>query len=98
MGHYVIKSAPSRIATVSPVAGHTEWIVTDCTNGDVHLYDINDGALVYIPFMDIHFAGVHVRKIVTLELCVRKKLVAALSRLMCTYDDRKKVAIVKLDG
>ena len=41
-------------------------------------------------------AGVHVRQIVQLEKRV-EEIVASSTRLMCSYDDNEKVAIVHFD-
>ena len=85
----------SDITCITPVPGHSELIVTGHDNGDVHLWDIGDKGARACECMNVN-AGVHVRQIVQLEKGV-DEIVASSTRLMCSYDDNMKVAIVHFD-
>jgi len=87
------------IRCITPVPGHSEFIVTGHKNGAVHLWDIGDKGARACECMNVN-AGGYVRQIVQLEKLVNN-IVASSRRLMCSYDYKmlhnEKVAIVHFD-
>jgi hypothetical protein len=86
----------SSITCMAPMRYHTQLIVTGGKHGDVHLWDIDEGAhaCTVIPSTLMINAGVHLRKVTTLEHCVNK-IDASSSRLVCTLDYDMNVAVVQ---
>jgi hypothetical protein len=92
---HTIRGLDDSIWCITPVPGHSELLVTGHESGDVHLWDIGDKGVRAYECMNVN-AGVHVRRIMRLEKRV-DEIVASSTRLMCSYDDYKTLAIIHFD-
>jgi hypothetical protein len=81
---------------IAPVPGHSELIVTGNKYGAVRLWNIGDKGTHACECVNLN-AGGHVRQIVELEGRV-DKIVTSSTRLMCSYGDNKKLAILHFES